>query len=135
MLAGHKDRYYQSRLIAAEPNTWSTGLGPVPEYVELAQRWRDLAAEVDAFRDRYNIPETEPTPIPGTLRVHEIGKGLHERVVSMSRAAHASRDHAKDEDLVLDGMNAVEKASDPHAAPSAQAVSDARRAAQESPHR
>ena len=121
----------RGRLIAAEPTTWSTGLGPVPENAELAQRWRDLAAEVDAFRDRYNIPETETTPIPETFREQEIGKDLHERVVSMSRAAHASHEHASEQDLILDGINALQKAADSHAAPSqAQAVSDAQRAAE-----
>ncbi|WP_423185161.1 MobF family relaxase [Arthrobacter sp. NyZ413] len=115
----------RGHLIAAEPTPWSAGLGPVPAKDEPARRWRDLAAEVHAFRERYNIPDTETVPVPVAFRDQEIGKDLHHRVVSMSRAAHATPERANDTDLVLDAANALDTAAATHAGPSeAQEATD-----------
>lgn len=122
----------RGHLIAAEEPAWSKNLGPVPADPERAQRWRDTAAEVEAFRARYNIPETETTPIPATFREQTIGKELHEQVVAVSRSSHASTDHVSAVDRTLDGLNALSKAVHTHAAPSqAQQFSDAERARNE----
>lgn len=64
-------------LLAAEPTQWAQALGPVSERAEAAQQWRDTAAEVEMFRARYQIPDTETTPIPERFREQEIGKELH----------------------------------------------------------
>ena len=105
-------------LLAAQPPTWAKGLGPVPADPERAQRWRDTAAEIQMFRDRYKVPAAEETPIPAKFREQDTGKQLHERTVSLARGQNAAP--ARGEDLTVAAQKAVTRAEHSHA-PQAQA--------------
>lgn len=113
--AGHR--------LAAQPPAWAKGLGPVPADPERAQRWRDTAAEIQMFRERYKVPATDQTPIPAKFREHDTGKQLHERTVSLARGQHATP--ARAEDLTRQAQQAVARAEQAHAPqPQAQKTSD-----------
>ncbi|MDQ4504443.1 MobF family relaxase [Sinomonas sp. ASV322] len=105
-------------LIAAEPPAWAAGLGPVPADPERAQRWRETAAEVAAFRDRYKIPAAETAPIPERFRDHPTGAELHTRTVSLARGTNSAP--APAEETTMAAQKAVERAAATHA-PKAQA--------------
>lgn len=119
----------RGHLLAAEPTQWAQALGPVPERTEVAQQWRDTAAEVEMFRARYQIPDTETTPIPERFREQEIGKELHEKVVTVSKRSRALANPATETDKNLDAINTVGKTAASHTNPSqAQQASDTDRA-------
>ncbi|WP_426120662.1 MobF family relaxase [Kocuria sp. LHG3120] len=43
---------------------WTAALGPVPAKPTKAAEWHQVAAEVEAYRNRYNVPAHEATLIP-----------------------------------------------------------------------
>lgn len=111
-------------LVAAEQPEWAAGLGSVPADADRNERWRDVAAEVAAFRERYRIPDTETVPIPEAYRGHDIGAQLHSRVVSLARgsanvaAADSAAVDATAQEVIARGAQAHAPRSD------AQKVSD-----------
>lgn len=50
--------------LAATPPTWAQALGPVPSRPDRAEEWRVLAAEIQAYRHTYNIPNSETALAP-----------------------------------------------------------------------
>lgn len=115
-------------LLAAEPPDWAQKLGPVPARPDAAQQWRDTVASIEMFRARYNVPDTEPAPVPERLRGEDIGRELHEQAVTVSKRSRALPDHASDQDKALDAINALERTQDTHATQApAQQASDADR--------
>jgi putative toprim domain protein len=89
--------------LAAEKPEWVKQLGEVPANKKLARHWYRVAAETEALRDKYNVPESEPEAVPTKLRTqakpHEApsrsearGQFLHAQVVSTHKrsvmAAH-----------------------------------------------
>jgi hypothetical protein len=118
----------RGHLLAAEPPAWAQKLGPVPERPDAAQQWRDTAAGIELFRARYNVPETEATPVPERFREEDIGRQLHEQAVTVSKRSRALPDHAAEQDRTLDALHAVDRHQDSHAPASpAQQASDADR--------
>ncbi len=93
-------------------------LGPVPARPDAAQQWRDAAVSIEMFRARYNVPETDATPVPERLRNEEIGQQLHDQAVTVSKRSHALPEHTTDQDRTLDALAAVERSKDTHAPPS-----------------
>jgi conjugative relaxase-like TrwC/TraI family protein len=119
----------RGHLIAAEPPVWAQQLGPVPEKPEAAQEWRDTAAELELFRARYNVPDTEQVPVPENLRTDDIGQDLHNRAVTVSKRARALSDHATEPDKLKAAAEALDRAKDTHAPASpAQDATDKDRA-------
>ena len=120
----------RGHLLAATPPEWAQKLGPVPARPDAAQQWRDTAASIEMFRARYNVPETEATPVPERFRNEEIGQQLHDQAVTVSKRSHALPEHTTDEDRTLDALRAVERSKDTHAPESpAQRATDADRKA------
>ncbi len=120
----------RGHLLAATPPEWAQKLGPVPARPDAAQQWRDTAASIEMFRARYNVPETEDTPVPERFRNEEIGQQIHAQAVTVSKRSHALPEHATDHDRALDALSAVERSKDTHAAESpGQRATDADRAA------
>lgn len=105
----------RGHLIAAEPPTWAQQLGPVPADPAAAQQWRDTAAELELFRARYNVPDTEQVPVPENLRTNDIGQDLHDRAVTVSKRARALTDHATEPDKLTAAAEALDRAKDTHA--------------------
>lgn len=121
----------RGHLLAAEPPAWAQKLGPVPERPDAAQQWRDTAAHIELFRARYNIPETETTPVPERFRAEEgTGRQLHEQAVTVSKRSRALPDSATDRDRALDALSAVDRTKDTHAptTPAQQASNQDRQA-------
>lgn len=120
----------RGHLIAVEPPAWAQGLGPVPEQAAAAQQWRDTAAEVEMFRARYQVPETETVPVPERFRDQEIGRELHAKTVTVSKRSRALATPATATDTALDAINTMDRTAGTHAGPSqAQQASDKDRAA------
>ncbi|NMR32260.1 relaxase domain-containing protein [Arthrobacter sp. SF27] len=113
----------RGHLLAVDPPEWAQKLGPVPARPDAARQWRDTAATLEVFRARYNIPETQATPVPERFRNDDIGRQLHEQAVTVSKRSRALPDHATDQDRTLDAINAVERTKNTHAlqAPAQQA--------------
>ncbi|MCD4850793.1 MobF family relaxase [Paenarthrobacter nitroguajacolicus] len=120
----------RGHLLAATPPEWAQKLGPVPARPDAAQQWRDAAVSIEMFRARYNVPETDATPVPERLRNEEIGQQLHDQAVTVSKRSHALPEHTTDQDRTLDALAAVERSKDTHAPESpAQRATDADRKA------
>ncbi|MDQ0104445.1 conjugative relaxase-like TrwC/TraI family protein [Paenarthrobacter nicotinovorans] len=120
----------RGHLLAATPPEWAQKLGPVPARPDAAQQWRDTAASIEMFRARYNVPETEATPVPERFRNEEIGQQLHDQAVTVSKRSQALPEHTTDEDRTLDALRAVERSKDTHAPESpAQRATDVDRRA------
>lgn len=54
--------------LAAEKPEWVKQLGDVPANKKLARHWYRVAAEAEALRNKYNVPESEPEAVPKKLR-------------------------------------------------------------------
>jgi hypothetical protein len=89
--------------------------GRVPGRPDAAQQWRDTAAEIELFRARYNVPETEATPVPERFREEDIGRQLHEQAVTVNKRSRALPDHASEQDRALDALHTVERTKATHA--------------------
>jgi conjugative relaxase-like TrwC/TraI family protein len=72
--------------LTLEKPEWTNELGPVPEGMDQRIVWMELAAEIDLFRTRYNVPADEPIAIPEVFRDHELGKNLADRVTELHKS-------------------------------------------------
>ena len=90
--------------LAAEKPEWVKQLGEVPANKKLARHWYRVAAETEALRNKYNVPESEPEAVPKKLRTqakpHEApsraearGKFLHAQVVNTHKRATMAAHH------------------------------------------
>ena len=90
--------------LAAEKPEWVKQLGDVPANKKLARHWYRVAAETEALRNKYNVPESEPEAVPKKLRTqakpHEApsraetrGKFLHAQVVNTHKRATMAAHH------------------------------------------
>jgi conjugative relaxase-like TrwC/TraI family protein len=50
--------------LAEEAPAWTKNLGPVPSHEKKAAEWHQVAAEIEAYRSRYNIGNQEQALIP-----------------------------------------------------------------------
>ena len=97
--------------LAAENPEWVKQLGEVPANKKLARHWHRVAAEVEALRNKYNVPESEPEAVPKKLRTQEKpheeptiaearGQFLHAQVVSThQRSVMAAHQRAPKTDI------------------------------------
>ncbi|MFM9432787.1 MobF family relaxase [Arthrobacter sp. MP_2.3] len=125
----------RGHLLAAEPPAWAQQLGPVPEKPEAAQQWRDTAAELEMFRARYNVPDTEAAPVPERFRSDDIGRALHDRAVTVSKRSRALPDHASEQDRLQAAAAALARNERTHApaAPAQEATDKHRQANAQEP--
>lgn len=94
--------------LAAEPPAWAQALGPVPSDTVKQQQWRDLAVEVETFRDTYRIPDTETAVLPGRYAEKGTGADLAARVTAM----HKYSAQTKKAPLSADDANLMAEAAD-----------------------
>lgn len=86
--------------IAAEKPAWAEALGEVPANERNAKHWYRVAAEVETFREKYNVPETEQTPIPKQFITTESrGEFLAEQVTNVHKRSVLSAEHRDNEKL------------------------------------
>ncbi|WP_158252157.1 helicase C-terminal domain-containing protein, partial [Cryobacterium sp. M23] len=69
--------------IAAEKPDWAQQLGDVPDESARRQEWVRLAAEVDVFRDRYNVDPAQTQAIPEAYLERDVGAELAARVAAL----------------------------------------------------
>lgn len=79
--------------VAADKPAWSAQLGDIPVDEQRRAEWVRLAAEVDTFRARYQVPDTEDAAIPGPYRAGHVGRDLAARVTA-SHKSDELRQHA-----------------------------------------
>lgn len=77
--------------IAAAPPAWAASLGPVPSDIDHQEQWRQLAAEISTYRDRYRIPISESAPIPATHQESGVGAELIARITAMHKYTAQTR--------------------------------------------
>ena len=75
--------------LAAEKPEWIKQLGEVPANKKLARHWHRVAAEVEALRNKYNVPESEPEAVPKKLRTQEKPHGKPTRSETRGQFLHA----------------------------------------------
>jgi len=85
----------QGESVAAEQPAWSGQLGRIPTDEQQRETWTRLAAEVDTFRARYQVPETEEDAIPAQYRTNHVGKDLAERVTALHKSDELRRHAAE----------------------------------------
>lgn len=80
----------RGKQIAAEKPTWAEALGEVPANRKNAERWHRVAGEVDAYRTRYNIPDSEQQAIPKQYTRSEEGQYLAAQVTEVHKRGELS---------------------------------------------
>ncbi|MBD8104753.1 relaxase domain-containing protein [Plantibacter sp. CFBP 8775] len=78
-------------LLAADPPAWTADLGPVPERPDRQKRWMRLAAEVDLYRNLYNI--TGDAAIPADHQDQPVGQQLQTRITAMHKSTALAHAH------------------------------------------
>ena len=93
--------------IATEKPAWSQSLGDVPANERNAKHWYRVAAEVEAFREKYNIPATEQTPIPKQFITAESrGEFLAKQITNVHKRSVLSSEHRDNEKLNIGATTA-----------------------------
>lgn len=95
ILKAHRQQMNQlvqlrGRQLADESPAWVKELGEVPAYGPAAQRWYRVAAEVEAYRDYYQIPAGEETAIPKKYRESEKGQYLQGQITAVHKSSRLS---------------------------------------------
>ncbi|MUN56023.1 relaxase domain-containing protein [Kocuria koreensis] len=75
----------RGKQIAAEKPAWAEALGEVPANRKNAAQWHRVAGEVDAYRAKYNIPDSEQRPIPKQHARSEEGAYLQAQVTEVHK--------------------------------------------------
>ena len=93
--------------IAAKKPAWTQSLGEVPTNERNAKHWYRVAAEVEAFREKYKVPETEQTPIPKQFVTSDSrGEFLAGQVVNVHKRSVLSSEHRDEEKLAIGATTA-----------------------------
>lgn len=114
--------------LAEKPPQWADALGPVPAKPAQRSEWHQVAAEVEAYRDRYRVPAHEPELIPRRF-TDEASNQLRTRATALHKhSALTTKPPASDPELrdVADVAATAERATRPTTP--AQAAIDAHRA-------
>lgn len=64
---------------------WTAALGPVPAKPAKAAEWHQVAAEVEAYRNRYNIPAHETALIPQAHQQDPVAAALVARATALHK--------------------------------------------------
>ncbi|GGG59888.1 hypothetical protein GCM10011374_23420 [Kocuria dechangensis] len=73
-----------AELAEARPE-WTASLGPVPSKPAKAAEWHQVTAEVEAYRNRYNIAAHETALIPTTHQVDPVAVALIARATALHK--------------------------------------------------
>ncbi|MFI8598208.1 hypothetical protein ACIGDM_12950, partial [Rothia koreensis] len=81
----------RGKQIAAEKPAWAEALGEVPANTKNAAQWHRVAGEVDAYRAKYNIPDSEQQAIPKQYARSEEGQYLAGQVTEVHKRGELSK--------------------------------------------
>ncbi|MEV7652095.1 hypothetical protein AB0P22_11770, partial [Kocuria marina] len=73
-----------AELAEAAPE-WTAALGPVPAKPTKAAEWHQVAAEVEAYRNRYNVPAHETALIPQAHQQDPVAAALVARATALHK--------------------------------------------------
>ncbi|QOW64939.1 relaxase domain-containing protein (plasmid) [Rothia amarae] len=77
--------------IAAEKPAWAQSLGEVPAHERNAKHWYRVAAEVEAFRQKYKVPDGDRQTVPKSLiRPGNRGDYLAQQVTEVHKRSRLS---------------------------------------------
>ncbi|MFJ6003948.1 MobF family relaxase [Arthrobacter sp. NPDC092385] len=105
--------------LAEEKPAWTNALGPVPGRDVKAAEWHRIAAETEAYRNRYNIGAHETVLIPKQYRDDPTAQRLIERATALHKHSELTTvaprtatqiQHGADEAAIVDRM-ATEQAA------------------------
>jgi len=71
--------------LAEEQPAWAAALGPVPAKQSKAAEWHGIAAETEAYRNRYNIGTHETTMIPKQYQDDPAAQRLVQRATALHK--------------------------------------------------
>ncbi|MEG9249937.1 MobF family relaxase [Arthrobacter sp. Soc17.1.1.1] len=71
--------------LAEEQPAWAAALGPVPAKESKAAEWHGIAAETEAYRNRYNIGTRETAMIPKQYQDDPVAQRLVERATALHK--------------------------------------------------
>ncbi|RJT76972.1 conjugal transfer protein TraA [Arthrobacter cheniae] len=77
--------------LAEEQPAWAAALGPVPAKESKAAEWHSIAAETEAYRNRYNIGTHETAMIPKQYQDDPVAQRLVERATALHK--HSALTH------------------------------------------
>lgn len=90
-IAGHVGELRDQ--VAREQPTWTAGLGPRPEQPAVVARWDELAGLAAAYRETYNITNTDPAAPLGPQPGHRWRQGP--RLESHHRPVETAGGHTR----------------------------------------
>lgn len=71
--------------LASNPPAWAEALGPVPSRPDRAEEWRNLAADIQAYRRTYNIPDSETDLAPKDHQARPVVQELTARATALHK--------------------------------------------------
>ncbi|TYC96856.1 relaxase domain-containing protein [Arthrobacter echini] len=71
--------------LAEETPAWTAAIGPVPARTGKADEWYSIAAETEAYRNKYNIGAHETTLIPKQYRQDPVAQRLIARATALHK--------------------------------------------------
>ncbi|QRZ61796.1 MobF family relaxase [Rothia sp. ZJ932] len=80
----------RGRQISVTRPVWAQALGQVPASKRNAKHWYRVAAEVEAYRHKYQIADSEPVAVPQKYRESERGKYLADAVANVHKRSRLS---------------------------------------------
>lgn len=120
ILAAHRKEIGQlsqlrGQQIASNPPQWAKELGAVPAYAPAAKRWYRVAAEVEAYRNYYQIPSGEESAIPKKYRESEQGQYLQSQITAVHKGSRLSSTWTAPEQVADIAATSEEKLHDKEA--------------------
>ncbi len=106
--------------LAEEKPAWTNTLGPVPGRQAKAAEWHSIAAETEAYRNRYNIGTHETALIPKQYRDDPTAQRLIERATALHKHSELTTvaprtttqiQQSTDEAAILDRMTTEQAAA------------------------
>lgn len=85
----------RGKQLAVEQPAWTKALGPVPINPRNAARWHRVAGEVEAFRNTYQVPASEPAAVPKQLMRADRGRYLAAQVTDVHKRSTLSKRSAR----------------------------------------
>ncbi|WP_049830334.1 MobF family relaxase [Arthrobacter sp. RIT-PI-e] len=106
--------------LAEEQPAWAAALGPLPAKESKAAEWHSIAAETEAYRNRYNIGSHETAMIPKQYQDDPVAQRLVERATALHKhstltqvppRSAAQVQQSADEATITDRMTANQTAA------------------------
>ena len=103
--------------LAANPPAWADALGPVPTRPDKAEDWRVLAAEIQAYRHSYNIPDSESALAPKNHQDRPTVQDFTARATSLHKHSALTTQPGASEENRQGKANRAEDAARPNIEP------------------